>query len=266
MDRRRNRRVVVSEYAELPVDTIYYDREFNCRSDFTPQSCLDLAQSIKQHGLQFPVVVQPATDVEGGIPDGFDYRLVVGHRRFTAITQLLGQKTIPSQIRKGLGDHQVRILNLVENLERKEITLLDEAKAIHAIFPKGTSWGEMARETSKSSSWCKIRWLIPTLPEEIQQDCAAGRIETSDIPLILAADDEYKLALAREIKLAKGRGESVRQRRRRFTKSRRSKGRLQIHAMLAHLMSQRIRPSPYRALAWAAGDLTEEDFLEEPDE
>jgi len=252
-----------SEYAELPVGVIYYDKVFNCRGDFTPQSCLDIAQSIKQHGLQFPVVVQPAGDVENGIPEGYGYRLIVGHRRFTAITQLLNWDTISAHIRKGMTEKQVRVLNLVENLERKSITLLDEAKAIHAIFPKGTPWREMARETSKSDNWCRVRWLIPTLPEEIQQDCAVGRLDTSDIAMILAADDMYQLALAKEIKLAHRKGESVRQRKMRFTKGRRSRGRLEIREMLADLMSQRIELSPYRALAWAAGDLTTEEFLDD---
>lgn len=254
---------LTSEYAELPVNTIYYDKAFNCRGEFTPQSCLDIAQSIKQHGLQFPVVVQPVEDVEDGIPEGYDYRLIVGHRRFTAITQLLGQGTISTQIRKGLSEKQVRVLNLVENLERKNISLLDEAKAIHAIFPEGTPWRQMAKETSKSDNWCRIRWLIPTLSEEIQQDCAAGRLGPGDIAIILAADNKYHLALAREIRIAKGKGESSRQRKLKFTKIKRAKKRLEIREMLANLMSQRIEPSPYRALAWAAGDLTNEEFLED---
>jgi ParB/RepB/Spo0J family partition protein len=252
-----------SEYAELPTDTIFYDKTFNCRGEFTPQSCLDIAQSIKQHGLQFPIVVQPAEDAGDSVPSGYDYRLIVGHRRFTAITQLLGQNKITAQIRKGLNEKQARVLNLVENLERKNITLLDEANAIHAIFPKGTPWRAMARETSKSDYWCRIRWLIPTLPEELQQDCAAGRLDASDIAMILAADDKYQLALAQEIKLARGKGESVRQRQEKV-RIRRVKTRAEIREMLANLMSQQIMPSPYRALAWAAGDLTEEEFLEEP--
>ena len=254
---------VSSEYAELSVDTIYYDKAFNCRSDFTPQSCLDIAQSIKQHGLQFPIVVQPAEDVEGGIPEGYDYRLIVGHRRFTAVTQLLGQTTIAANVRKGLTEKQVKVLNLVENLERKNITLFDEGKAIYSIFPEGTSFAEMARETSKSQHWCRIRWKIPTLSEEIQQDCAAGRLGATDIALIISANSMEQVALAHAIKLAKGRGESVRTRARKLGGSRRVRGCRNIREMLAHLMSQQIEPSPYRALAWAAGDLTDEELLED---
>jgi ParB/RepB/Spo0J family partition protein len=222
-----------------------------------------LAQSIEQHGLQFPVVVQPAADAKDGIPDEYEYRLVVGHRRFAAVSQLLGQKTIAVQIREGLTDKQARVLNLIENLERKDITLLDEAKAVHAIFPPGTPWRTMARETSKSDYWCRIRWLIPTMSEEIQQDCAAGRLTVADIAMILGSDDKYQLALAQQIKLAKRRGDSTRQRQRKFTKAVRSRNQVEIRAMLADLMSQRLKPSPYKVLAWAAGDLTGEEFLEE---
>ncbi len=250
------------EYAELPVTSIYYDRTFNCRGEFTPQSCLDISQSIKEHGLQIPIIVQPAEDVKsGGMLLGYAYRLIAGHRRFIAVTQLLSQDTIPAQIRKGLSEQQARILNLIENLERKDITLLDEAKALRNIFPEGTSYSEMTKATSKSSFWCRVRWLLTTLDEEIQQDCAAGRLSTVDISMILAADDIHQLALARELKMARGKGESVRKRRSKFSQGKTAKKRLVILEMLAHLMSQRIELSPYRALAWASGDLTDEELL-----
>jgi len=57
----------------LPVSQIYYDADFNCRGQFTLQSVEELAQSIDELGLQFPVVVQPAEEVEGfeheGLPN-----------------------------------------------------------------------------------------------------------------------------------------------------------------------------------------------------
>lgn len=256
--------MALSTRCKIEASRIYYDKEFNCRADFTPQSCLDLALSIKQHGLQFPIIIQPAKDVEGDIPEEYDYRLVIGHRRFTAMTQLLNWKVVPVEIRSGLSEKEARVLNLVENLERKDITLMDESKALRAIFPEGTPFHQMAKETSKSYYWCRIRWLIPTLPKEIQQDCAAGRLGVSDIEVILTAEDKYKIALAKEIKLAKRKGESVRQRQRRFADIKRAKGRQAIRRMLTYLMSEEIEVSPYRALAWASGDITDEDFLKEP--
>lgn len=250
---------------KLPVNKIYYDKEFNCRGSFTPQSCLDLAQSIEQIGLQFPVLVQPRDDVPT-IPDCYDYRLIVGHRRFTAVTLLLHWSEIEAEIRSGLSEREARTLNLVENLERKNITLLDEAKAIRNIFPKGTTIREISKTLSKSTDWCRVRLVLLTLPEEVQQDCAAGRLGAYDIHAIISTKKEEQIALAREIKLAKIRGESTRQVIRKLKKNRVSKGRKEIHNMLSYLMVNQIEASPFRALAWAAGDIATEDFLNEPNE
>lgn len=255
------------KYVELPVDTIYYDKAFNCREEFTPQSCLDLAQSIKQHGLQIPIVVQPASDVEINdveIPDGYEYRLIVGHRRFIAITQLLGWSMIPAQIQEGISEKQAKVLNLIENLERKNISFYDEAKALRIIFPKRVAWIEMARVTSKSDNWCRIRWMFFTLPENIQQDCITNKLGTADITMILAAEDKYQLSLAQEIKMAKTKGMNTKKRKEYFTMYSRVRRRVEIQKMLADLMCNDIKPSAYRALAWAAGDLTSEEFLKEP--
>ena len=63
----------------LPVAAVYYDADFNCRGEFTLQSVKELADSIAEAGrLICPVAVQPWAK------GGFDYRLIVGHRRFRA--------------------------------------------------------------------------------------------------------------------------------------------------------------------------------------
>jgi ParB/RepB/Spo0J family partition protein len=253
----------------LPIKSIYYDKEFNCRGLFTPQSCLDLAQSMEKHGLQFPIVVQPKVDVPQ-LSDKYDYRLIVGHRRFTAATKLLHWKTIPADVRRGLTEQEARTLNFLENLERKNITLLDEAKALRAIFSSNTSYAEMARYLSKSNNWCKARWLLMDMPEEIQQDCAIGRLTATDLQILMSTNGEpMQIALAREIKMAKRKGEStssVKRRLKRFGGLRRSRGRKDIHEMISYLMSERIFASPFRAMAWCSGDLTTEEFLREPNE
>ena len=115
----------------LPLSRIYYDADFNCRARFTLQSVSDLAESIRLRGggielkgLDCPVVVQPIADMAGRKPAGVDYRLIAGHRRFKAIEVFLKWSSIPAMIRAGLSDHEARMLNFVENLERKTSTFL----------------------------------------------------------------------------------------------------------------------------------------------
>ena len=92
---------------------------------------------VELKGLDFPVVVQPIADMVGEKPAGFDYRLVAGHRRFKAVETFLKWPCIPSMIRPGLSDHEARMLNFVENLERKDLNILEEARALGRLYPEG---------------------------------------------------------------------------------------------------------------------------------
>jgi ParB/RepB/Spo0J family partition protein len=260
------RLTVTTEYHDVPTSTIFCDTAFNCRSPFPPQSCLDLSQSIARHGLQFPVVVQPREDVEEGIPSGYKYRLLVGHRRFTAVTQLLQLDTIACEVRTGLTSQEAHILNLMENLERKSLSIIDEAKGLHSIFPEPVPVREMARTVSKSREWCRIRYELLTLPDKVQQVCGAGHLAASDIAIILATDKARQVSMCDNLLKAKERGESARRRIRNYSKTRRTRSRTEIEEMIARLMVDEIEPSPYRALAWASGEISDDDLLENIDE
>ncbi len=130
----------------LPLDRIYYDADFNCRGQFTLQSVSDLAESIRLRGggvelkgLDYPIVVQPIADMVGEKPAGFDYRLIAGHRRYRAMEVFLKWVRVPAMIRSGLSDHEARMLNFVENLERKDLNPLEEARAMARLYPDGVS-------------------------------------------------------------------------------------------------------------------------------
>ena len=76
----------------LPLKQHLLRCDFNCRGQFMLESVSELADSIRQKGdgaelkgLDFPVVVQPAAEAEGGLPEGYEYRLLAGHRRFRAV-------------------------------------------------------------------------------------------------------------------------------------------------------------------------------------
>jgi ParB/RepB/Spo0J family partition protein len=257
---------VTTEYDVLRTATIFYDPAFNCRSSFPPQSCLDLSQSIARHGLQFPIVVQPGKDVEGGIPSGYDYRLLVGHRRFIAVTELLRLDKISCEVRTGLTTKEACILNLLENLERKSLSILDEAKGLWAIFPEPVPNREMSRTVNKSREWCRIRYELLSLPKKVRDACEAGHLAASDIAIILTTDKQRRVSMCNTLMLARSRGDSARRRIQNYSKTRRARNRTEIEEMIARLMVDELLPSPYRALAWASGELTDADLLESIDE
>lgn len=257
---------VTIEYHVIRTATILCDPTFNCRAPFPPQSCLDLSQSIARHGLQFPIVVQPRDDVEEDMASGYDYRLLVGHRRFIAVTELLRLDKIACEVRTGLTNKEACILNLLENLERKSLSIVDEAKGLQAIFPEPVPYREMSRTVSKSREWCRIRYELLSLPPSVQDACGAGHLAASDIAIILTTDKRRQVSMCKTLMQARARGDSARRRIQNFSKTRRARNRTEIEEMIARLMVDELHPSPYRALAWASGELTDVDLLENIDD
>jgi ParB family chromosome partitioning protein len=169
----------------IPASSIFYDESFNCRGEFTLQSVSDLAGSISDRGLQFPVVVQPAADV-AEMPAGFDWRMIAGHRRFFAVTKLLKWLEIPASIRHGLTERDARILNFTENLERHDLNPVEEAFWIKHTFPEGITLRQAAKELKRDTRWVAKRLLILESPTEIQELIRARRITLLQLEEIIS--------------------------------------------------------------------------------
>jgi ParB family chromosome partitioning protein len=247
---------------ELRVADIYFDDAFNCRGTFTPQSVVDLANSIAENGLQFPIVVQPYHEEHGR-----KYRLLAGHRRFRATTIFLKWKTIAATVRTDLDEHQARILNLTENLERKDLNMLEEAKALRNLYPESITLRDAAAEIKRPTRWIHARFRLLEMPEEVQQWAAAGLISAINIETLyhLESDDE-RIYAARQIvhhKNEHGRTRflNVDPKYRRSFRARRTKQ--QIADMIAHLYAVNCNGLVTRALAWVSGGVEDEDLDED---
>ena len=244
---------------DIPTVCIYYDSSFNCRGEFTPQSVYELSQSIGLRGLDFPLVVQPAGDVEGGLPDFKQYRLLCGHRRFKAVTQFLDWTRVPCIMRGGLTDREARLLNLTENLERHDLNPLEEALAVGRLFPEGTILAEIARELKRSTSWVKYRLDILKLPEHLQKSVAAGMLKVNDIRFIVSLAPEKQEAAAHAV-MRDGR---KRLERGRSHPTRRFKRQSQINGMVERLFEAGLDGLTTRVLAWVTGRVTDEEIISE---
>jgi len=237
----------------ISVKDISYDPSFNCRGAFTAQSVKDLADSIKENELQFPIVVQPR--------DGGSYRLLAGHRRFKAVTIFLKWETIPATIRHDLTEHQARILNFTENLERKDLNILEEAQAIQHLYPGGVSLRTAAKDLKRSTQWIHVRLRLLKLPEEVQKKAAAGLLSALNIEAIcLLPEDEQIKAAYGIIKSKRERGTHARLPTKYRRRIRPRKTKEQISKMVSMLMDAEIDGLPLRLLAWAAGYVSDEEI------
>jgi ParB/RepB/Spo0J family partition protein len=243
----------------LPVEDIFYDEEFNCRGSFTLQSIGDLADSIRLNDLQFPIVVQPYKK-----EPGYKYRLLAGHRRFKAVTTILGWTEVPATVRKRLSEHQARIINLTENLERKDLNILEEAKALCGLYPDGVSLRKAAKEIKRPTRWIHIRRKLLAMPEEVQKWAAAGMISAVNIETISQLTTEGdQIQAATEITRSKkkyGKTRRLRVRPEYRRKFRQRKTKQELSDMIAHLFEVQCNGFATRLLAWAGGQLTDAEI------
>jgi len=255
----------LSEYDvySIPLSEIYFDHDFNCRGEFSPQSTMELAESIRDRGLQFPIVVQPREDVPG-LPEGYKYRVVAGHRRFVAVQRILRWDSIPALVRQGLNNEDAKVVNLVENIARQDLTLWEVSVALRNTFPRSMSCRQIARAINKSPRWVSIRLQLVDMPKKLQMAFRSGKLTARDLVYVSAKTTKEQVALIKEMVMAKDRGESSRQITQRLglTKTRPTK--TKIKEMIAHLMTAGIEADACRALLWATGGLSNEDFLSDP--
>jgi ParB/RepB/Spo0J family partition protein len=257
----------LAEYDTFAIDCklVYYDHSFNCRGDFTLQSVKDLADSIAQVGrLLTPLWVQPACDVSGGVPDGYEYRLLAGHRRYRAITTFLKWPTIPATVFHGLTDRQARILNLTENLERKDLNPLEEALALRTLYPEGGTLREMAKELKRDVGWVQKRVWILGMPEQIQQMVAARRVTMLDLQLIRKRPTvESQIEAANAIAASKrGRGRKAVFTGQKYLRTfRRRRNKTEINEKIARMLNAGLTNHLAGvALAWCAGRVSDEEL------
>lgn len=242
----------------VPLGRIYYDSEFNCRGEFTMHSVADLAESIRQCGLNFPVAVRPAKDVHGCLPEGFDYHLICGHRRFRAVNYL-GWESIPAMIRGGLSEREARLLNLTENLERHDLNILEEALALRRLFPPGTPTKNIARELKRTLDWVWLRLSLFTLSEQLQKYAAARMLTQNDIRALLTLPESERLASAERVI----RGDRTGKFATAHQKYRAIRTKSDLNRMIECLFQAGLGGLPTRLLAWAACRVTEEQIISE---
>lgn len=157
----------------LPMSSVLADEEWNCRGFIDPTNVLELANSIRPPGrLHQPVIVMPNPD------PGRPFKLVAGYRRYKA-HQILKAKSIACLIHLGMDENDARLLNLTENLQRAELNIKQEAHAIARL--RNMTEQSIADRVKKSRGWVQVRLMLLMLPEDVQDEAAAGVLTSAQI-------------------------------------------------------------------------------------
>lgn len=161
----------------LPMDEIFVQGDFNCRGMVDPTNVMELARDIRARGLDVPIVVQPWTKANN---PKIKFRLLAGFRRHMAHV-INKAETIRCIVREDLSEVDARVLNLTENIQREDLNILQEARAIEYLKDAEVTQEEIAKRIGKSRGWVQDRVYLLELPDEIQTEAAAGTIGTKQI-------------------------------------------------------------------------------------
>jgi ParB family chromosome partitioning protein len=229
------------------------DDNFNCRGKIVPFDVLNLAADIKRQGLISPIVVRPRP--EGG------YAVVAGFRRYYA-HKLNKAEVISCIVREHLTEADAKILNLSENLQRKDLNMIQEANAIRGLRLEGLTEQQLADRLGVSRTWVQVRLDLLGLPEEVQKMAAAGIFNQTHIR-DLARMSESELIEA--VHRAKALQSNVNNRellvKRKNDPSRATaRNRVACFAMQDHIRKHIGNNLATRTLAWAAGEISTVEF------
>lgn len=173
----------------LPLDRICPNKD-QPRRTFDDVELAELADSIRQNGVLQPLLVRDRGDY---------YEIVAGERRYQA-ARAAGLDEVPVIIRD-ISDDDVFKLALIENLQRSDLSPLEEANGYRQLIKeKGLTQEELAKILSKSRSTITNTLRLLDLPEEVQELVETGQLTAGHARAILAVpDEEGRIALAKRV-------------------------------------------------------------------
>lgn len=176
------------EIFEISLKDIMPNR-FQPREIFEDSALQELAQSIKEHGVIQPIIVRKVGD---------KYEIIAGERRFRA-SQLAGKETIPALVRD-IDDKEAAKIALLENLQRKDLTPIEEAKTYQTILKlDNITQDELAQNLGKSQSAVANKLRLLNLDEEVQTALLNSKISERHARSLLPLDHEKQRELLHRI-------------------------------------------------------------------
>lgn len=151
------------------------------RRDFDEEALAELADSIAQHGVLQPLLVRPVgTDF---------YQIVAGERRWRA-SRMAGLQEVPVVIRE-LTDNEVMEIALIENLQREDLSAVEEAQGYKSLMETyNMTQEEIAKSMGKSRSSIANSLRILTLPENVVDMISKGLLSGGHAKALLSLKDD----------------------------------------------------------------------------
>ncbi|MER2006334.1 MAG: nucleoid occlusion protein [Psychrobacillus sp.] len=168
------------EVVQVAIEKIVPNR-YQPRTVFDDAKIEELARTIHTHGVIQPIVIRKMDDDK--------YEIIAGERRFRAMTKLKW-KEVPAIVRN-LSDKETASIALIENLQREELTAIEEAVAYQKLLKLHELTQEaLAQRLGKGQSTVANKLRLLKLPEEIQQAIMDKRLSERHARSLMQIKDE----------------------------------------------------------------------------
>ena len=186
------------EEENVPTDVKISELEPNIeqpRTQFNLDSLKELAMSISKHGIIQPIVVKPLSSGK--------YRIVAGERRFRA-AKMAGILDIPVIV-KDISDEQIMELALVENLQREDLSPMEEARGYKSLMVKhNITQSEVADIIGKSRSYVANTLRLLNLPNNVIECLERGDITVGHARAMLSLESDVDIQTVLNLTLSQG--------------------------------------------------------------
>ena len=176
-----------TDYLSVSISNLVANK-FQPRTYFDKEKIEELAQSIKQNGLIQPIIVRPHS--EEGV-----YEIIAGERRCMA-AQNAGLHEVPVVVLK-INDVQALELAIVENIQREDLNIIEEAKGYDRLMKEFSYDHEkLADFMGKSRSHISNTLRLLTLPEEVIKMVDEGKLTAGQVRPLVGRYNAKEIALS----------------------------------------------------------------------
>ncbi|WP_333790822.1 ParB/RepB/Spo0J family partition protein [Holdemanella porci] len=170
------------EQSKIPVDEIR-PNPYQPRKVFNDEALKELSSSIKQHGVFTPILVKKS--IQG-------YDLIAGERRLRA-SKLAGLKDIPVII-VDFDDQEMMEIALLENIQREDLNVIEEAKAYEKLIQRlGYTQEQLAHRVGKSREHITNLLRLLKLPEDVQEYVVSKQLSMGHVRALLGLKTEANM-------------------------------------------------------------------------
>lgn len=170
------------EQSKIPVDEIR-PNPYQPRKVFDDAALQELSSSIKQHGVFTPILVKKS--IQG-------YDLIAGERRLRA-SKLAGMKDIPAII-VDFNDQEMMEIALLENIQREDLNVMEEAKAYEKLIQRlNYTQEQLAHRVGKSREHITNTLRLLKLPEDVQEYVVDKKLSMGHVRALLGLKSESQM-------------------------------------------------------------------------